>query len=196
MHVTTVVNEVLANAVNHVRRATLPRILIVAASPRFVGGQSVMAQQLIADLANDDVDVEFLPVDPDLPRAIRFLERVKYVRTLTRTILYVYALVKRVPRYDVVHVFSASYSPFLLLPTPTIPVSRMFRKLVILNYHSGEAESVPLGIFGHVMVEASCCTAPRLWNRFRLMTEITLRKTRVHSKVVDRCQIEISEDGR
>ncbi|MCH7989538.1 MAG: glycosyltransferase family 4 protein [Planctomycetes bacterium] len=44
------------------------------------------------------------------------------------------------PHCDVVHIYSASYVSFLISPTPAILVSRMFRKPVILNYHSGEAK--------------------------------------------------------
>ena len=40
---------------------------------------------------------------------------------------------------DVVHVFSASYSSFLLAPLPAIAVARLLRRPVVLNYRSGEA---------------------------------------------------------
>jgi glycosyltransferase involved in cell wall biosynthesis len=44
------------------------------------------------------------------------------------------------PRFDVVHVFSASYFSFLLAPAPAILIARLYGKPVLLNYHSGEAE--------------------------------------------------------
>jgi glycosyltransferase involved in cell wall biosynthesis len=44
-----------------------------------------------------------------------------------------------VPKFDVVHVFSASYFSFVIAPTPAILISKLFGKKVILNYHSGEA---------------------------------------------------------
>src|SRR6185295_10507798 len=43
-------------------------------------------------------------------------------------------------RYDVIHVFSASYFSFVLAPTPAILISKLYGRKVLLNYHSGEAE--------------------------------------------------------
>jgi glycosyltransferase involved in cell wall biosynthesis len=65
---------------------------------------------------------------------------VKYVRTLVTSVAYVLSLLFRVPRTDVVHAFSASYWSFLLAPVPAMVVARLFRKAVILNYRSGEAD--------------------------------------------------------
>jgi len=115
------------------------RVLLVAASPRYVGGQSVMAQRLLADLKADDVPAGFLPVDPAIPTILRPLERIKYVRTLVRSLFYWVSLFRHVPRYDVIHIFSASYSSFLISPAPALVVARLFGKASILNYRSGEA---------------------------------------------------------
>jgi glycosyltransferase involved in cell wall biosynthesis len=45
-----------------------------------------------------------------------------------------------VRKYDVIHIFSASYLSFLIAPTPAILVSKLYGKKIVLNYHSGEAE--------------------------------------------------------
>ena len=115
-----------------------PRVLIVAASPRYVGGQSVMAQRLVEDLG-DEFFVDFLPVDPQLPRWLRPLDGIKYVRTAVRSLFYISSLLRQVPKYDVIHVFSASYASFLISPVPALLVARLFGKRSILNYRSGEA---------------------------------------------------------
>lgn len=120
--------------------ASTPRVLIVAASPRYVGGQSVMAQRLLRDLSGAGISVGFLPVDPMVPKLLRPLDRIKYIRTLLRSLFYVLSLLSRVPHYDVVHIFSASYASFLISPAPALVVSRLFRKPSILNYRSGEAQ--------------------------------------------------------
>ncbi len=64
-----------------------PRVLLVAASIRIMGGQAVMAEQLIQDLRGDGVHVDFLPVDPLLLRTLRPLGRVKYLRTLVKSVV-------------------------------------------------------------------------------------------------------------
>ncbi|MBI2827569.1 MAG: glycosyltransferase family 4 protein [Planctomycetia bacterium] len=116
-----------------------PSVLIVAASLRYVGGQSVMAKRLLEDLRTSGLRVEFLPVDPRPPWPFSHLDGVKYLRTIVRSFFYVLSLMRTVPRHDVIHVFSASYWSFLISPAPAIFIGRLFRKRVILNYHSGEA---------------------------------------------------------
>jgi glycosyltransferase involved in cell wall biosynthesis len=117
------------------------RVLLVAASLDILGGQSVQADLLVSRWEDDPrVSVNFLPVNPRLPGPLRVLQRIKYLRTAVTWPWYVVSLIWHVPRYDVLHVFSASYLSFLLAPAPAVLVGRLFRKKVILNYHSGEAE--------------------------------------------------------
>ncbi len=116
------------------------RVLIVAPSLRFLGGQAVLARRLLARLRDEEwVSAELLPVDPALPRPLDALQRIKYVRTIVTSIVYVASLFRTVWRADVVHAFSASYWSFLLAPAPAIVIGRLFGKRVLVNYHSGEA---------------------------------------------------------
>ena len=106
-----------------------------------VGGQAVQAVRLIEHLKHEpSVAVDFLPVNPRLPGALRKLQAIKYVRTVTTSLLYWWKLFTTIPSFDVIHIFSASYFSFLLAPTPAIVVARLFGKRIVLNYHSGEAE--------------------------------------------------------
>jgi glycosyltransferase involved in cell wall biosynthesis len=117
------------------------RVLIVAPSLEINGGQSRMAARLVALLgAEPTLEVGFLPHNPRLPGALRRLQTVKYVRTFVTTALYFALLVARVPRYDVIHVFSASYYSYLLSAAPALFVARLFGRKSVLNYRSGEAE--------------------------------------------------------
>lgn len=117
------------------------KILVVAASMDIVGGQAVQAVSLIEHLKQEpSVAVDFLPVNPRLPGVLRKLQSIKYVRTITTSILYWWKLLTTVPSFDVIHIFSASYFSFLLAPSPAIIVARLFGKKTVLNYHSGEAE--------------------------------------------------------
>jgi len=117
------------------------RICIVVASVDILGGQAIQAMRLLEGLREEPtIEVELLPINPRLPRPLRWLQRIKYVRTLVTSIAYIGSLLIRLPRFDVVHVFSASYFSFLLAPTPAILISKLYGKPVLLNYHSGEAE--------------------------------------------------------
>ncbi len=117
------------------------RVLIVGPSIRYLGGQAVQAARLLAELRTiPSLDVEYLVVDPALPIPLNFLQRIPLVRTIVTSMAYVFTLFWRVPRYDVIHIFSASYWSFLLAPTPAILIGRLFGKHVLLNYHSGQAD--------------------------------------------------------
>jgi glycosyltransferase involved in cell wall biosynthesis len=117
------------------------RVLIVAASLDILGGQAVQAERLIRHLRNEpSLRVSFLPINPRLPGILRKLQSIKYVRTVTTSLLYILNLLREVRKYDVIHIFSASYLSFLIAPTPAILVSKLYGKKILLNYHSGEAE--------------------------------------------------------
>jgi glycosyltransferase involved in cell wall biosynthesis/peptidoglycan/xylan/chitin deacetylase (PgdA/CDA1 family)/folate-dependent phosphoribosylglycinamide formyltransferase PurN len=115
------------------------RVALIAASPDIIGGQSIQAQALAADLRNAGHDVSFIPIDVRFPRGLRWLRRLPYARTLLNEALYLPSL-HRIARADVVHVFSASYWSFLLAPAPAILAAKLLRKPVVLHYHSGEAD--------------------------------------------------------
>jgi L-malate glycosyltransferase len=117
------------------------RVLFVAPSMDIVGGQSEQASRIMARLAEEpEVRVGFQPINPRLPAPLRFLQAIKYVRTLLTSLVYLMQLLWRVPSYDIIHIYSASYLSFLIAPTPALLVSRLYGKRTILNYHSGEAE--------------------------------------------------------
>lgn len=117
------------------------RVCIVAPSLDILGGQAVQAARLLNKLRGSSVvEVDFLAINPRLPGPLGLLQRVKYIRTLVTSVTYVATLLVRVRRYDLLHVFSASYFSFLLAPFPALLIARLYRRPAILNYRSGEAE--------------------------------------------------------
>ena len=120
--------------------ATRLRVALVAPSLRILGGQAVQAERLLRAWRSDaDVDAWLVPIDPVPPGVLSRLTRIKYLRTLITQILYWPLLLRELRHADVVHVFSASYSSFLLSPLPAWLVARLFGKPVLINYRSGEA---------------------------------------------------------
>ena len=116
------------------------RVAIVAASLRILGGQAVQAQRML-DGWQDDPDVQawLIPVNPVPPRPFDTLLGIKFLRTLATEAWYWPLLFRELRRADVVHVFSASYTSFLLAPLPAVLVAKILGRPVVLNYHSGEA---------------------------------------------------------
>jgi len=116
------------------------RVAMVAPSLRILGGQAVQADRLLRAWKNDpDVDAWLVPVNPLPPRPFRAAAQVKYARTVATELTYFPLLLRELRRADVVHVFSASYSSFLLAPLPALIAARLLGRPVVLNYRSGEA---------------------------------------------------------
>lgn len=117
------------------------RVCILAPSLDLVGGQARQAQRLIDGLAAEpSVEIGFIPHNPRLPGPLSHLQRIKYVRTVVTTLAYWLIAASRLWRFDVVHVYSASYYSYLLSVLPVILLGKLYGKKVLLNYHSGEAE--------------------------------------------------------
>ncbi|HEX6803386.1 MAG TPA: glycosyltransferase [Terriglobales bacterium] len=116
------------------------RIGIVAASLRYVGGQSVQAELLIRNSRQDpELTTKLLPIDPALPALVSWVERVPGLRTLVRQPFYLWSLWRGLKDVDVAHIFSASYWSFLIAPVPAMVIARMRGKKALIHYHSGEA---------------------------------------------------------
>ena len=117
------------------------KVCLLAPSLDILGGQSRQAIRLSNGLREQpELAVSFIAHNPRLPGPLRVLQRIKYVRTVATTIAYWILLVTRLWRYDVVHVFSASYYSYLLSVVPAILVGKAYGKKVLLNYRSGEAD--------------------------------------------------------
>ena len=116
------------------------RVCIVAPSLRYVGGQSAQADLLLQHWQNDpDIAISFLAVDPPLPRALGWAERIPGLRTILREPIYFWHLWRGLKDVDIAHIFSASYWSFLLAPAPASFFAKMRGAKTLINYHSGEA---------------------------------------------------------
>lgn len=116
------------------------RVALVAPSLEILGGQAVQADRLLqAWRGDDELECRLIPVNPVPPGPLRHARQVKYLRTVVTEATYLPSLVRQLANVDVAHVFSASYSSFLLAPLPAIIAARALNRPVILNYRSGEA---------------------------------------------------------
>lgn len=124
-----------------VRRAGPIRVCILAPSLDIFGGQARQAVRLMAGLSKEDaLQVSFIPHNPRLPGPLGFLQRIKFVRTAVTSVYYWLLLLTRLWKYDVVHVFSASYYSYALSVMPAILIGKLYGLKVLVNYRSGEAD--------------------------------------------------------
>ncbi|MGC2544174.1 MAG: glycosyltransferase family 4 protein [Candidatus Sulfotelmatobacter sp.] len=116
------------------------KVAIVAASLRYVGGQSVQADLLCRHWQDDPaVEARFIPIDPAFPSLLRWVDHIPLLRTLVRQPIYLFTLWKGLADVDVAHIFSASYWSFLVAPAPAMWVAHLRGKKSVIHYHSGEA---------------------------------------------------------
>jgi len=128
------------NAEGNPEKRQRVKVAIIAPSLRYVGGQAVQADLLMRLWQNDpEVEVSFIAVDPPLPRALAWAERVAGLRTILREPIYFWHLWRELKDVDVAHIFSASYWSFLLAPAPAWWIAKLRGKKSIINYRSGEA---------------------------------------------------------
>ena len=117
------------------------RVLLVGPGMRPIGGQAVQLQRLMNRLnQSGKVSADFVPTNPELTGLPGSMQRVKYVRTFVTSVAFWIQLLRTIPKFEVVHVFSASYWSFIISAAPPLLIGRIFGKRVILNYRSGEAE--------------------------------------------------------
>jgi len=119
-----------------------PRVQVVIVGPclgSHVGGQAVQAD-LLTRYWHDDPDIElsFVPLEPDLPRWLGWVERIRFVRPAARMPFYLAMLWCKAQRADVIHIYSASYWSFLCFSIPACWVAWARTKKTVINYHSEE----------------------------------------------------------
>jgi glycosyltransferase involved in cell wall biosynthesis len=116
------------------------RVAIVGPSLKYVGGQSVQVDLLVKHWAGDpEVQVSFIPVDPQFPWGLGWIAGVPGLRTLVRTPFYIAGLWRGLHNVEIAHIFSASYSSFVLATVPAYVIARLKGKKALIHYHSGEA---------------------------------------------------------
>ncbi len=116
------------------------RIALVAASQRYVGGQSVQADLLLRNWQNDPaIEAQFIPIDPPLPRPVAWVERIPFLRAMIREPIYLASLWRGLKNVEIAHIFSASYWSFLVAPFPAWLIARLHGAKTVIHYHSGEA---------------------------------------------------------
>jgi hypothetical protein len=88
-------------------RAGRLQVALVAASPRYVGGQSVQADLLLRHWQDDPaVEARFIPIDPRIPRPLAWTERIPFLRTLIREPVFLLSLWRGMKAAEIVLVVS------------------------------------------------------------------------------------------
>ena len=117
-----------------------PKICLVAPYPPPYGGMAIQASKLASLLRDSGFDVITVKTNAQIPTAFHFVEKVKGVRTIFRTLVFLYELNKSLHKSDVVYLMSGFFDFFFWVTYPALIVIKLRRKSVILNGHGGAAE--------------------------------------------------------
>ena len=105
------------------------RVLIVATSMDEFGGISIQAKRLFEAFAeNELIEVGFLPNNPRLSKTFRWLQQIKFSRTIFTSLKFWCTLFRSVKNYDVIHVFSAAMTGYLISTLPPLFFAKFFGK--------------------------------------------------------------------
>ncbi|MEP6900848.1 MAG: glycosyltransferase family 4 protein [Actinomycetota bacterium] len=109
------------------------KVVIVAASMREIGGQSIQAKRLLDAFADDEkIELSFLPNNPET-----VFQNIKYLRTIFASLKFWWSLLTKIYQFDVVQVFSSGTTSYIISTLPPLLVSKIYGRKVVLNYHSG-----------------------------------------------------------
>lgn len=116
------------------------RVLITA--PKYIiGGMNKQAAYLIETLRREyQIDAQLQPVDPRLPGPLQWLLEIRYLRSICKLFYYTLLLLIRVPRFDMVHAYSAGLTSYTLSTLPALLVARLYGKKFILFYVDGRCQ--------------------------------------------------------
>jgi len=114
------------------------RICIVSPLPPRIGGMAAQAKKLIDNLEKEDgIEVYGIATNPKIPT---FLKKIRFLRGIIGFVLFNIALFKTIWKVDVIHLLSSSHLSFFLFTIPTVLISKLYGKKVIVNYRGGAAE--------------------------------------------------------
>ena len=114
------------------------RILLVGPVPPPMGGMSLQTMHFYQALKKEQHHITLLASNLSVKPAV--LNRIRFLRTLVRFVIFRSRLKKHLINVDVVHVMSNSGLAWFLTSAPTLMMAQRLKVPVIVNYRGGSAE--------------------------------------------------------
>ena len=115
------------------------KICIVGPLPPPLGGMAIQMEKLIARLQQEGFAIISVPTNPDLPKSLSPANKIPGLRTLIRSFVFLFLLVKAMKKSQVVYFLSGFLNFFLWVTLPAIVLSKIMGKPFILNARGGGA---------------------------------------------------------
>ena len=127
-------------AAEHATPVAIP-VLLIAPSHNILGGQAVQASRLMSVLGEvPGLTMTFFAIGPQPPKALAWIRKIPYVRTLFSFLLYNFRLAFESRKHDILHIFSAGLTSYTLWTIPALLFGKLHGKRLIVNYRDGQAE--------------------------------------------------------
>jgi len=112
---------------------------VVCHFPPPAGGMSVQAEILVRGLRSEGIHA--IPIETNLGRSgiLRQLDDVRFLRSFLRLPVFLYRLLRALPRVAILHIHSCAGLYFFLFAAPAMLAGRIAQKRVIFHCHSGNA---------------------------------------------------------
>jgi glycosyltransferase involved in cell wall biosynthesis len=119
---------------------SIGEVLLVGPKAPPYGGMSIQTGLLLEVMNAEGVPVALQPTHPPFPKGLSFLERVRGIRPILRSVVFSRQLWKRLDTADVVHILGCSWVPFFVIVCPAVLLCHFRGKRIVLNYHGGQAD--------------------------------------------------------
>lgn len=101
---------------------------------------AIQAQKIAFLLEESGFEVVSVKTNADVPDNVRFLLKIKVLRTFLRNFFFLYNLHKELPQVEVVYFLTGFFNFFFWVTYPALILIKIHRKRVILSARGGEAE--------------------------------------------------------
>jgi glycosyltransferase involved in cell wall biosynthesis len=120
---------------------TTVSVLLIGPSFDILGGQAVQASRLMRVLSDvPGQQMTFFPINPRPPKALLWVRKIPFVRTIVNVILFHTRLFFEARKHDILHIFSAGLHSYTLWTIPALLYGKLWGKKIIVNYRDGQAE--------------------------------------------------------
>lgn len=117
-----------------------PNILLISPKVPPYGGMAFQAQLMHDRLNAEGIRTAFLPSNFPFPNSVRFLERIRGARPFLRLPFFCWSLWRLLGQSDVVHILACSWLYFFVIVCPSVLLSRLRGKKIVMNYRGGEGD--------------------------------------------------------
>ncbi len=116
------------------------RVLLIGPAVPPYGGIAIQGKLMHDLMRAEGIEARYLASNLPFPKGFRFLDRLRGVRPFFRSAYFCTQLWNLLRDAEVVHIFACSWLYFYVIVCPSLLLSRLRGKRVILNYRGGLAD--------------------------------------------------------